>query len=390
MSKFVPAQLGPRPFFLVDQMQPSILQRQLKKCSRDIGTYHTSDFSIGHRGACLQFPEHTIESYTAAIVQGAGVVECDVTFTKDRQLVCRHAQCDLHTTTNVVTIPELNAKCTTPWSTGVAPKCCTTDFDLDEIKLLCAKMDSSGPVTSLTAQAYAYGGTADWRTDLYQTGCPKVPTLKQSIKLMKRNNVMHTPELKSPEVPMPYQGNYSQQDYAQQMIDEFIMLNVKPQFVWPQSFDPADVFYWVANTTYGYQAVALDGNDSHNFTQSVAFLDAIVAGGGTIVAPPMQRLVVATNSSVYGVMPSPYAIAANERGLSIITWTFERAPPGLKGYYYSTTEGKGVFNNDGDMFKLLYVLAFEVGILGIFSDWPSTVTFFANCFNLKIRRRRSN
>ena len=25
-----------------------------------------------------------------------------VTFTKDRELVCRHAQCDLHTTTNIL------------------------------------------------------------------------------------------------------------------------------------------------------------------------------------------------------------------------------------------------------------------------------------------------
>ena len=30
---------------------------------------------------------------------GAGIVECDVTFTKDKELVCRHSQCDLHTTT---------------------------------------------------------------------------------------------------------------------------------------------------------------------------------------------------------------------------------------------------------------------------------------------------
>ncbi len=33
---------------------------------------------------------------------GAGIVECDVTFTKDHQLVCRHAQNDLHTTTNIL------------------------------------------------------------------------------------------------------------------------------------------------------------------------------------------------------------------------------------------------------------------------------------------------
>ena len=47
---------------------------------------------------------------------GAGIIECDVTFTKDRELVCRHSQCDLHTTTNILTVPELAAKCTQAFS----------------------------------------------------------------------------------------------------------------------------------------------------------------------------------------------------------------------------------------------------------------------------------
>ena len=76
------------------------------------GPFRESDFSIGHRGAPLQFPEHTKESYEAAARMGAGILECDVTFTKDRQLVCRHSQCDLHTTTNILAIPALAAKCT--------------------------------------------------------------------------------------------------------------------------------------------------------------------------------------------------------------------------------------------------------------------------------------
>ena len=114
----------------------------------------------------------TIESYTAALIQGAGIVECDVTFTKDRQLICRHAQCDLHTTTDVVTRPELNAKCTTPYTPGGDPKCCASDFTLAEIKTLCAKMDSRDSSSS-DAEGYI-GGVADFRTTLYSYECPKV------------------------------------------------------------------------------------------------------------------------------------------------------------------------------------------------------------------------
>jgi glycerophosphoryl diester phosphodiesterase len=96
-------QLGPRPFFLVSQLQPSPLKRQLQQCSR--GPFKKSEFSMGHRGAPLMFPEHTLESYEAAARMGAGVIECDVTFTKDKELVCRHAQNDLHQTTNILLTP---------------------------------------------------------------------------------------------------------------------------------------------------------------------------------------------------------------------------------------------------------------------------------------------
>src|SRR5262245_13509565 len=80
-------QLGPRPFYLVEKMKDGPLKSALKQCN---GPFRRTDFSIGHRGAALQFPEHTKESYEAAARMGAGVIECDVTFTKDRQLVCRH------------------------------------------------------------------------------------------------------------------------------------------------------------------------------------------------------------------------------------------------------------------------------------------------------------
>jgi hypothetical protein len=44
--------------------------------------------------------------------------------------------------------------------------------------------------------------------------------------------------------------------------------------------------------------------------------------------------------------------------------------------------------------KVLDVLAVDVGVLGIFSDWPGTVTYYANCAGLvdvnKDRRKRSH
>ncbi len=108
-------QLGPRPFYLVDQLEEGELKNKLAACVASIRRYRHHDFSIGHRGAGLQFPEHTKESYEAAHRMGAGIIECDVTFTKDGELVCRHAQCDLHTTTNILAT-ALAAACRVPFT----------------------------------------------------------------------------------------------------------------------------------------------------------------------------------------------------------------------------------------------------------------------------------
>ena len=53
-------QLGPRPFFLVKDMTDGPLKAKLASCSE--GPFEKTDFSIGHRGAALQFPEHTQRS----------------------------------------------------------------------------------------------------------------------------------------------------------------------------------------------------------------------------------------------------------------------------------------------------------------------------------------
>ena len=74
--------VGVRPYYLVDQLEEGRLKRKLQSCENR--PVKPTAFSIGHRGAAMQFPEHTRESYVAAARQGAGIVECDVTFTKDR------------------------------------------------------------------------------------------------------------------------------------------------------------------------------------------------------------------------------------------------------------------------------------------------------------------
>ncbi|MFZ5594139.1 MAG: glycerophosphodiester phosphodiesterase family protein [Pseudomonadota bacterium] len=383
-------QVGPRPYFLVDDMDASPLKSKLQSCSE--GPFKRTDFSIGHRGAPLQFPEHTKESYEAAARMGAGILECDVTFTKDKELVCRHSQCDLHTTTNILATP-LAAKCSVPFTPAVidpvsgallqpaTAQCCTSDITVDEFKTLRGKMDAFNP-RAKTAEEYL-GGTANWRTDLYAG--PSSGTLlthKESIELFKSLGAKMTPELKSPSVQMPFDG-LTQEGYAQKMIDEYKSARVPARKVWPQSFDYADIMYWIrSEPAFGKQAVFLDDAESPADLPGFAELQGYANDGVKIVAPPLWALVALDGDGK--IVPSEYANNAKAAGLDIITWTLERSghlADGNGGWYYQTIQG--ALNNEGDTMETLDVLAKDVGILGIFSDWPGTVTYYANCMRLK-------
>ena len=82
--------------------------------------------------------------------------------------------------------------------------------------------------------------------------------------------------------------------------------------------------------------------------------------------------------------PSEYAKAATSAGLGIITWSLERSGP-LKteagGWYYQSVA-------DGDRRRRQDVRGCRRAGpgrrrgVGIFSDWPGTVTYYANCMGL--------
>lgn len=385
-AKALNVQVGPRPYYLVDNMDEGKLKQDLLKCTES--PLRKTDFSIGHRGAPLQFPEHTKESYQAAARMGAGIIECDVTFTKDRELVCRHSQCDLHTTTNILAIPALAAKCSAPFSpadpltsTPATAKCCTSDITLAEFRQLSGKMDASNP-KALTVAEYL-GGTAPFRTDLYSTKGTLV-THAESIALIKKLGAKFTPELKEASVPMPFEGTYTQQMYAQQMVDEYKKAGINPKKVWAQSFNLNDVLYWIdREPVFGKQAVYLDArvDTTAGYATAVAGMIELAAKGVKIVAPPMFALLKLDGKK--NLVASEYAVAAKAAGLGIITWTIERSGFLVSGggYYYQYVTP--VINNDGDMYTVLDALTKKVGIQGIFSDWPGTVTYYASCMGLK-------
>ena len=396
-------QVGLRPFYLVDGMDDSALKRKLKSCENK--PVKRTNFSIAHRGAPLQFPEHTLEAYTAGARMGAGIVECDVTFTGDGALVCRHAQNDLHTTTNILT-SQYADRCIKPFAPAMldangnvtkaaTAECRTSELMLDEFKSLRGKMDAFNPA-ALTAQQFQ-GGTASWRTDLY-TGRGTLMTFAESIALNKKLGVKHTPELKAGDAKTIAAVFGSQERYAQALIDELQANGVRPRDAWPQSFNPNDVLYWVRNTAYGDQAVFLV--DYNTATDNIvlfdtagkqlltrdeqnAFFKQLRRAGVKVVAPSFNALLTVQCDRI---VPSVLAKDLRSLGFDLISWSFERVDlrkgaAGVGSYYDFDPTGTAI-RKDSDMYKALDVLAKDVKLIGLFSDWPATVSYYASCMGL--------
>lgn len=185
---------------------------------------------------------------------------------------------------------------------------------------------------------------------------------------------------------MPFEG-FSQADYAQKLVDEYKAAGIPPSDVWLQSFNLQDVLYWIENEpAFGKQAVFLDDNyddDAFDPMKPATWrhkMADLKAKGVNFLAPPMWVLVTVEDGRI---VPSTYAKEAKAAGLNLITWTIERSGP-LKtggGWYYQSI--KDVTNSDGVLYELLHVLAKDVGVAGVFSDWPGTVSYYASCMGLK-------
>jgi glycerophosphoryl diester phosphodiesterase len=232
-------------------------------------------------------------------------------------------------------------------------------------------MDSSNPAAT-TVEQYM-GGTASWRTDLYATTCGTLMTHGEFVKYVDNLGLKFAPELKTPSIDMPFDGDYTQEKYAQQLIDDYKAAGISPRRVFPQSFLLDDVVYWLkAEPEYARQAVYLDArvDTPEGYEQAVRDMPEIAKKGVPILAPAMFGLISLDENN--RIVPSEYAVAAKKAGIKTIAWSLERSGPLTKvaannEYYYSSV--LPAIKDDGDLYEVVHVLAQDVGVLGIFSDW---------------------
>jgi glycerophosphoryl diester phosphodiesterase len=132
----------------------------------------------------------------------------------------------------------------------------------------------------------------------------------------------------------------------------------------------------------GRAQVAANGNVGEpSFPRTPSFDEAKAAGLKTI-APPLWVLVKATGNPSQPFEATDYAGRANAAGLQLVTWTLDRSGPINEttqhpfGYFRTLT---GALHHDGDLYPLLHALVNDIGVTGVFSDWPATVTYYDNC-----------
>ena len=173
---------------------------------------------------------------------------------------------------------------------------------------------------------------------------------------------------------MPHDG-FSQEDYAQKMIDEYKAAGIPASDVWAQSFNLDDVLYWIkAEPEFGKQAVYLvewsegfDEQDPSTWTQDFAQLKE---QGVQYLAPSLNMLLTNKEGALAA---SDYAKKASEAGLNLIAWTLERSGPlSTGGGWYFQSVGD-IITDDSDYLVALDVLAQDAGVKGVFSDWPAEI-----------------
>jgi glycerophosphoryl diester phosphodiesterase len=336
---------------------------------------------IGHRGAGGYVPEHTLASYSLAVSQGADYIEPDLVSTKDGVLIARHEP-NLINTTDVADHPEFAARKRTAVVDGAAETgFFASDFTLAEIKTLFAKQQFTGE------------RSARWDHNF------RIPTFTEVINLAKRRTrqtgrtIGVYPETKHPTYHTAL-GLALEPKLVAVLKAEGWNRRSAPVFI--QSFEPGslkklkklspdrriqliDADDVAADGTITFAAPfdrpydwTTSGNPAltsrtFGYLTTNAGLDEVRSYADGI--GPWKRYIVSTiaDPSLTGPGESARRLApptdliqrAHARGLLVHTWTFRNEARRLAADY----QGRPVDE---------YLQFFELGIDGVFSDFPDT------------------
>ena len=354
---------------------------------------------IGHRGAAGYLPDHTLEGYALAIEMGADYIEPDLVATSDGHLIARHEP-NITGTTNVASHPEFAGRRTTKNVDGVDEEgWFASDFTLAEIKTLRA-------VQPLAERPQQFNGQFE------------IPTLEEVLELAEAAGeergrpVGVYPETKHPtyhaNLGLALEGplvaalrdaglNHAGAPVFIQSFEQGNLqrLNRMTPVRLVQLVDANDIdadgnttyaapfdrpFDWTASgkqklldrtfnyftTDAGLKEVAkyADGIGPWKvYIQSTALRD--IDGDGTIGDENDDGVTNGADRKV--VPPTTLVDRAHAAGLLVHTWTFRNESHRL------------AYDDDGDPLNE-YARYFQIGVDGVFSDFPDTAVQARDAF----------
>jgi glycerophosphoryl diester phosphodiesterase len=256
-------------------------------------------------------------------------------------------------------------------------ECRTSELTLAEFESLRGKIDGFNPAARTPEEFVAAEPPPRPGFDAGQaTGT--LLSHAESIELFRALGVKMTPELKASSVRMPFRG-LTREQLAAKLVAEYRAAGVDPADVFPQSFALRDVRYWIdREPDFGRQAVLLDNARLPSGAPGRGRFARYEAQGLRIWGAPLFALLALDANGA--IVPSKAARRARAAGLELVTWTLESPGgpfPGDAGFYYRTIDE--AVTREGDVLNVLDVLVRDVGVRGIFSDWPATVSFYAGC-----------
>jgi glycerophosphoryl diester phosphodiesterase len=362
-----------------------------KKHKRHAPQRENSPLVIGHRGASGYLPEHTLQGYRLAIKLGADYIEPDLVATKDGVLIARHepfiGDTDPATldSTNVADHPEFKDRETTRTLDGIPTKgFWAADFTLAEIKTLGAKQTRTKRPTEFDGRF-------------------RVPTLQEIINMVKRESRRRHRKIGIyPETKHP---TFHQQTLHLPLERRLVRvlkrngLNKRHSRVFIQSFEQSNLKQ--LNTLTPVRLIQLvDANDTDangNPTYAPPFdrpYDWTASGDPTLMSRtfgffatdagldeiktyadgigPWKVYIVPTEGGGGGNIhpPTDLVARAHARGLLVHTWTFRNDSMPSDASY----QGNPIFE---------YLKFYELGVDGVFSDFPDTAFAARELFRLR-------
>ncbi|WP_298622523.1 glycerophosphodiester phosphodiesterase [uncultured Zoogloea sp.] len=335
---------------------------------------------IGHRGASGSLPEHTLESYKAAIEQGADFIEPDLVLTKDGVMIARHEPM-LDGTTDVATKFPASRMSTRNVDGVPTTAYFASDFTLAEIRTLRA-------VQARSSRSQVYNGLFG------------IPTLDEVIALAKSEGarlgrtVGIYPEIKHSTFhadEVRFGANVFEEKLLTTLHTAYGNVASAPVFI--QSFEVSNLQY--LNTRTNIKLVQLidaddvkdDGSMSlvapyhkpYDFVvknDARSFADLLTSTGldfvktyADAVGPWKPYLVKTVNDGVERTGDATLTIndrrvdgstgvteLAHQKGLLVHTWTFR---DDASGYGFADPKA-----------EMQYYM--RLGIDGVFTDFPAT------------------